>query len=214
MANSILHIRQIKQNFGIQFQCFERDSLLYIGEDAFLNEHLPARLLTPSNEEILRYNADVRGIAQAYIPLNNKSDHTGFLSNSQGNNMGRFYQSGIGRNKYYCTEFQNRIFNIYLFSSVTEKLLIYDEERQIGQVEKSKFTKNNLDTYTMYLLDGYSYFHALFCFSVMLYDKFEHGYQGEFFSGTKNTASIEWTVAGIGKECIIRNLWLKIFRMQ
>ena len=87
MANSILHIRQIKQNFGIQFQCFERDSLLYIGEDAFLNEHLPARLLTPSNEEILRYNADVRGIAQAYIPLNNKSDHTGFLSNSQGNNM-------------------------------------------------------------------------------------------------------------------------------
>lgn len=68
-------------------------------------------------------------------------------------------------------------------------LLVFHEDRQIGQIEKSLKRRNNLDQYTLYLLDEYSRFKEILILFVGYFDNWNYSDIGEVVILKKE---VEW----------------------
>ncbi|RKP55399.1 hypothetical protein D7Z26_09410 [Cohnella endophytica] len=94
---------------------------------------------------------------------------------------------------FYEVKFRDESIKIY---EVTKKhyvhLLIFLDNRQIGQIEKSLIRQNNLDQYTLFLLDKYSRFKDILILFVGYFDNWNYSGTGEFVMKKKEIVW-EWT---------------------
>lgn len=200
MGNSVIQINQTKQNFSIEFECWTEDRLVLRGKDSFLNEYLSAELNTAQGERIMRYTANAQEMLKASMPLSQQSMNTGLLQDASGNPIGKFYQNGVSSKKYYVAEYKGTTLDIYTWSTgAGPHLLVYLRDVQIAQIEVAGLVLNDLNTYTLYLLEGYEEYASLLCFSVILYDKYEAGEHGNAFTGVKANSKVEISLTGIGR---------------
>lgn len=94
---------------------------------------------------------------------------------------------------YYEVKIRDENLKIY---EVTKKhivhLLIFYENRQIGQIEKSLKRKNNLDRYVLFLLDEYTRFKDILILFVGYFDNWNYSEIGEVVA-LKREVAWEWS---------------------
>jgi len=82
---------------------------------------------------------------------------------------------------YYNINFKDFSLKGYSISKGTcENILLFLEDKQIGQIVKNLCVRDNLDKYYIYLLDKYSELSTILSMFTLYYDNWNYGHQGEF----------------------------------
>jgi hypothetical protein len=200
MPNKTIHINQILQDSGIEFHCFEEETLMYKGCDTFAAEHSPVRLEDADGDIVFRYHADIKDLAKAQNPQAGNCLRFDYGSDRLQERTGGFYEKGFGTGRFYSIEYNNSDFQVYTWSTGSPHVLVYLEDKQIAQIEKGPGTAESSDHYILYLLSDYESVKALLCFFTLWYDKMEYEYHGEAFRKTKKAALSGYSLVGLGKD--------------
>lgn len=199
--NIKIDIDQVKQNFGIIFECKKDNKLLFKGQDTFIEEHLPAKMEDANGNLIFSYHMNLVEFAKSQIPDGNHTSRDGFIESNEKIKIGRIYQEGTGKDRFYKIEYNNDIFEIFMWSTGEEPhLSVFLNKKQIAQIEHEHVVQNNLDKYHLYLLSEYQIYESILCFFAIIYDKYENGHHGQAFYGEKTETSFEYSLDGIGSD--------------
>ena len=199
--NIIIDIEQTKQNFGIEYEVKEDNTLIFKGYDNFVEKHLPAKMEDSTGNLIFRYNQGIKELAKAQIPESGHNERKGFIKNQNNDILGKIYHVGFGQDRYYCIDFNSDKLEIYMWSTGRNPhLSVFLNYNQIAQIEHENMVNNYLDKYTLYLLSGYEKYKEVLCFFSMIYDKYENGNHGKSFYGGKTNVSFNYSLEGIGRD--------------
>ncbi|QHW33052.1 hypothetical protein GZH47_21110 [Paenibacillus rhizovicinus] len=101
---------------------------------------------------------------------------------------------------YYEVGFMTESLAIYEVSKKHNlHLLIFFEGRQIGQIEKSFVVRNNLDRYSLFLLDDFARFKDLLILFVGYFDNWNYANIGEIVV-SKKQVKWEWSYSKANKK--------------
>lgn len=194
----IIDVKQVKNNFKIEFQIYENESLVSMGKCSRISSMLSNYLLDLEGNLIYETKFDPIKEVTNSIPFkwlwSKKKSDVNYIIDSSNKKIGRIERVTEGFLKcYYNVYYFDNIFKIYTVSLGPSKyLMIFLDNIQIGMIVKNLSIKNNLDQYRLYLLDSYRQFSLILSLYMLYYDNFHFGNRDEIVV-YKEEKSWEWS---------------------
>lgn len=202
-----IRINQTKANFKSEFEIDFDDGTFYRAEASWLSRIFDCTLYDQNNHFILKTSYDVKINWRNKIPLkwlagSPKLSRACNLIDAE-NEKGVFLLSTTGFLKsFYVIAYENMVLHGYVVAKgATKYIALYDaqKDKQVGLVVKPLDVDNNLDTYTLYLIDDVNCDPVVLSFFVVYYDNWNYGNQGEVVLH-KREISREWSWSKYNKK--------------
>lgn len=200
----IIEIKQIKNNFKIEFEIYENENLINLGKCSRVTSILTNQLLDIEGNLVYKTEFDPIKEVTNSIPFkwlwSKKKSDVNCIIDSSGKRIGkiekvteRFFKS------YHSISYYNNVLKIYRISLGTSQYhMIYLNDVQIGMIVKKLYVKDNLDQYKLYLLDDYKEFSTVLSLYVLYYDNFYYGNRDEIVA-YKVEKTLYWSFSATDK---------------
>jgi len=202
-----IQINQTKANFKSEFEIFFDDNTSYYAKASWVSRIFNCTLFDKENNLLLKTAYDVKTNWRNKIPLkwlagSPKLSRACNLMDAE-NEKGVFLLSTTGFLKsFYLIAYKDMVLRGYVVAKgATKYIALYDSQKdeQVGLVVKPLDVDNNLDKYTLYLLDDTNCDPVVLSFFVVYYDNWNCGNQGEVVLH-KREISREWSWSKYNKK--------------
>lgn len=197
----ILKVQQTQANLKNKFEISVNNQLKYFAGTPWMDLQVPFHadrmrkcVMTRIDESICYMTSYdlMENIANTAIPI--KWAVTGEqkslifdILDANGQNCAMFYKltQGLWDSKYVIA-YAARNFTCYDISvGRTRNIVIYEQDTQIAEIVKPLTVSDNLDVYTIFLLDSCCDLESIFAFFTVVFDHLHYGNRGEVVAKKK-----------------------------
>lgn len=197
----ILEVKQTKSNFKNEYEISTYGCLFCSARTSWISSAFSCCLHRSDENAFLQGRLDIATNLKNSIPLtwlfgSTKYSKVMSIINDCQEKIGHFcYEtSGLFKSRYQIS-LEGKTFEAYSLSRGRfHYVSLYQGQSQIGLIEKSLVVYNNLDTYTIYLLDDFSDLSNIFALFVIYYDNWNYARRGQI-AIERTQMSWEYTIS-------------------
>ena len=195
----IIMINQTKANFSHKFIVFVNGLLSYKGTSSPISAVYDNTLTDMSGSLLFRTIVDQSISLSNLLPLKwlwaEKLSKAHIVTNENYEQVGTFqYVEGGSLDPHYAIGYKNYDIKLYRYSKGSKiHILLFHNDEQIGQYNKSNIIEDNLDEYTLYLLDSYGELAPILSLFTIYFDSYNFARRGEYVL-YKKEIHWQWTI--------------------
>ena len=195
-----LQIKQTKANLAHEYAVSSEDRILYSAKASRVSRLLGCSLFDAGDHEILRASYDMALNLKNAVPFRwlagspKISKACKITAGEETEGAFALATEGLFRSRYVIA-FKDMALNGYAVSKGDANYVaLFDalKDKQVGLLVKPLDVDDNLDAYTLYLLDSAGCAPEALCLFVVYYDSWNYGNRAELAFG-KREISREWT---------------------
>ena len=200
----VIHINQSRANFAIEFKILVDDVPTYTGVSSPISSAFSNRLMDKNGYIIyqtqLQPLVNLKGAVPFKWVWSKQISRVCDILDDSGKVVATFsYVRESLLNDYYSIWGKGFDLRLYDISKGAKKyILLFVNDKQIGQIHRNNFVENNRSEYVFYLLSQHEDFAPLVSLFTIYYDSYNHSNRGQIVA-YKTEFTWEWTLGKYNK---------------